>query len=87
MEKHDPNLSIRRLAKEVNYHFDSVRRMYKNEMVQYPRDLLLKLCVYFNVQPGELIAMDAEDNDWAIDRSNDYEEDSDDKESGKNGNL
>jgi hypothetical protein len=40
MEDHDPKLSIRKLAKEVDYHFDSIRRMYKNEMVQYPRDLL-----------------------------------------------
>jgi DNA-binding Xre family transcriptional regulator len=58
MENHDPKLSIRQLAKDVNYHFDSVRRMYKDEMVQYPRDLLLKLCLYFKVQPGELIIMD-----------------------------
>jgi len=58
MIKHDPKLSIRKLAKDVNYHFDSVRRMYKDEMVQYPRDLLLKLCLYFNVQPGELIRIE-----------------------------
>ncbi|MBP3963225.1 helix-turn-helix domain-containing protein [Paenibacillus lignilyticus] len=58
MEKHDPKLSIRKLAKEVNYHFDSIRRMYKDEMVQYPRDLLLKLCLYFNVQPGDLIGIE-----------------------------
>jgi DNA-binding Xre family transcriptional regulator len=59
--QHDPNLSIRRLAKEINYHFDSVRRMYKDEMVQYPRDLLLKLCTYFNVEPGKLIIINNEE--------------------------
>jgi DNA-binding Xre family transcriptional regulator len=58
MENHDPKLSIRKLAKDVNYHFDSIRRMYKDEMVQYPRDLLLKLCTYFHVQPGQLIVID-----------------------------
>ncbi|QYR20229.1 helix-turn-helix transcriptional regulator [Paenibacillus sp. sptzw28] len=58
MENHDPGLSIRKLAKDVNYHFDSIRRMYKDEMVQYPRDLLLKLCIYFKVQPGQLIVID-----------------------------
>ena len=63
MENHDPKLSIRRLSKEINYHFDSVRRMYKDEMVQYPRDLLVKLCLYFHVQPGQLIGMD-EDSEW-----------------------
>jgi DNA-binding Xre family transcriptional regulator len=62
MEDHDPKLSIRKLAKEVDYHFDSIRRMYKNEMVQYPRELLLKLCLYFNVQPGELIKMEEDMN-------------------------
>jgi DNA-binding Xre family transcriptional regulator len=55
MQAHDPNLSIRKLAKDINYHFDSVRKMYKDEMVQYPRDLMLKLCKHFNVTPGQLI--------------------------------
>jgi DNA-binding Xre family transcriptional regulator len=55
MQAHDPNLSIRKLAKDINYHFDSVRKMYKDEMVQYPRDLMLKLCKRFNVTPGHLI--------------------------------
>lgn len=58
MENHDPKLSIRKLAKDINYHFDSVRRMYKDEMVQYPRHLLLKLCLNFYVQPGELIGIE-----------------------------
>ncbi|MDR6550738.1 helix-turn-helix transcriptional regulator [Paenibacillus qinlingensis] len=81
MENHDPKLSIRKLAKEINYHFDSVRRMYKDEMVQYPRDLLLKLCLYFNVQPGQLIGIDMDvESDWTIDASMDYQEDVNDKE-------
>jgi len=61
MKNHDPKLSIRKLAKDVNYHFDSVRRMYKDEMVQYPRDLLLKLCLYFDVEPGQLIGIDKDE--------------------------
>jgi DNA-binding Xre family transcriptional regulator len=70
MENHDPKLSIRKLAKDINYHFDSVRRMYKDEMVQYPRDLLLKLCLYFKVQPGQLIRIDEdEESTWIIDES------------------
>ncbi|MGO4495451.1 helix-turn-helix domain-containing protein [Paenibacillus sp. 2RAB27] len=81
MENHDPKLSIRRLAKEINYHFDSVRRMYKDEMVQYPRELLLKLCLYFNVQPGQLIGIEMdEESDWTIDASMDYQEDVNDME-------
>jgi DNA-binding Xre family transcriptional regulator len=88
MENHDPKLSIRKLAKDVNYHFDSIRRMYKDEMVQYPRDLLLKLCLYFKVQPGQLIGFEQDkESDWTIDESMDYQEDSNDKEIDKNGNL
>lgn len=88
MENHDPQLSIRKLAKDVNYHFDSIRRMYKDEMVQYPRDLLLKLCLYFNVQPGQLISIEEdEESDWTIDESIDHQEDGNDKETDKNGNL
>ncbi|NQX46799.1 helix-turn-helix transcriptional regulator [Paenibacillus tritici] len=87
MEKHDPKLSIRKLAKDINYHFDSVRRMYKDEMVQYPRDLLLKLCSYFNIQPGELIRMESDENDWDIDKTNEYEEEGNDKEPGEDSNL
>ena len=78
MENHDPKLSIRKLAKDINYHFDSVRRMYKDEMVQYPRDLLLKLCVYFNVSPGELIG---------IEEAIDHQEDDNDKDTDTNANL
>jgi DNA-binding Xre family transcriptional regulator len=66
MENHDPKLSIRKLAKDINYHFDSVRRMYKDEMVQYPRDLLLKLCLYFKVQPGQLIRIDEDEKSVMI---------------------
>ncbi|NOU88599.1 helix-turn-helix domain-containing protein [Paenibacillus sp. LMG 31460] len=88
MENHDPKLSIRKLAKEINYHFDSVRRMYKDEMVQYPRDLLLKLCLYFNVQPGQLIGIEMdEESDWTIDASMDYQEDVNDKEIDNNREL
>jgi DNA-binding Xre family transcriptional regulator len=87
MGKHDPKLSIRKLAKDVNYHFDSVRRMYKDEMVQYPRDLLLKLCLYFNVQPGELIRIEENENDRTIDESDEHEEDGNDKEPVKDKNV
>lgn len=88
MENHDPKLSIRKLAKDVNYHFDSVRRMYKDEMVQYPRDLLLKLCLYFNVQPGQLIGIEEdEDRDYTTDESIDHQEDGNDKGNDKDANL
>ncbi|OAB47877.1 helix-turn-helix domain-containing protein [Paenibacillus antarcticus] len=90
MENHDPKLSIRKLAKDVNYHFDSIRRMYKDEMIQYPRDLLLKLCLYFNVQPGQLIRIDEDEhNDRTIDEceSIDHKEDGNDNGTDTTENL
>lgn len=88
MENHDPKLSIRKLAKDVNYHFDSIRRMYKDEMVQYPRDLLLKLCLYFNVQPGQLIRIDDhKECVLTIDESIDHKEDGNDNETNTTGNM
>jgi DNA-binding Xre family transcriptional regulator len=63
MRAKDPNLSIRQLAKDIDYHFDSVRKMYKDEMVQYPRDLLWRLCKYFNASPGQFIVVSNEDED------------------------
>lgn len=61
MRAKDPTLSIRQLAKDIDYHFDSVRKMYKDEMVQYPRDLIWRLCKYFNATPGEFIVVIHED--------------------------
>jgi len=63
MRAKDPNLSIRQLAKDIDYHFDSVRKMYKDEMVQYPRDLLWRLCKYFDVSPGQFIVVVHDDKD------------------------
>lgn len=88
MESHDPKLSIRQLAKDVNYHFDSIRRMYKDEMVQYPRDLLLKLCLYFEVQPGQLIRIDNnKEYVLTIDESFDHKEDGNDNDTNTTANM
>ncbi|MBC8080740.1 MAG: helix-turn-helix transcriptional regulator [Gorillibacterium sp.] len=88
MENHDPRLSIRKLAKDVNYHFDSIRRMYKDEMVQYPRDLLLKLCLYFDVQPGQLIRMEEnEPNQVLISEPVEHQEDDSDHKADPNANM
>lgn len=51
------NVSIRKVAQDIGYRFESVRSMYNNEMERYPRDLLAKLCVYFNVGISDLLAL------------------------------
>lgn len=54
-------LSIRQVARDIDYRFDSVRQMYNNENKTYPRELLSKLCTYLNVTPGELLILEKED--------------------------
>ncbi|MEK5396004.1 helix-turn-helix domain-containing protein [Paenibacillus sp. FSL K6-2859] len=54
-------ISIRELARDIDYRFDSVRIMYNDEMERYPRELLSKLCVYFSVTAAELLTFDAEE--------------------------
>jgi DNA-binding Xre family transcriptional regulator len=56
-------LSIRQVARGIDYRFDSVRRMYNNENKTYPRELLSKLCTYLKVTPGELLIIEIEDPD------------------------
>ncbi|MCD9024336.1 helix-turn-helix domain-containing protein [Cohnella silvisoli] len=50
-------VSIRKIAQDIDYRFESVRTMYNDEMERYPRDLLAKLCVYFGVTVAELLTL------------------------------
>jgi DNA-binding Xre family transcriptional regulator len=52
--------SIRQVALDIDYRFESVRQMYNDEMERYPRELLAKLCAYFNVTPAELLTLSAD---------------------------
>lgn len=47
--------SIRQVAKDIDYRFDTVRQMYNDESKHFPRDLLTKLCTYFNCSIDELL--------------------------------
>jgi DNA-binding Xre family transcriptional regulator len=55
------NLSIRQVARDIDYRFDSVRQLYNNENKTYPRELLEKLCKYLGVTPGELLFIEEEE--------------------------
>ncbi|WP_328586955.1 helix-turn-helix domain-containing protein [Paenibacillus tuaregi] len=48
---------MREIARDIDYRFESVRSMYNDETERYPRELLAKLCVYFNVGIGELLTL------------------------------
>lgn len=51
-------LSIRQVARDIDYRLDSVRSMYHDEMERYPRQLLDRLCTYLDVTPGELLILE-----------------------------
>lgn len=48
-------LSIRKVSTDIGYRFETVRRMYNNDMKHYPQDLISKLCTYLDVGVGELL--------------------------------
>jgi DNA-binding Xre family transcriptional regulator len=54
-------LSIRQVARDIDYRFDSVRQLYNNENKTYPRELLSKLCTYLDITPGELLTITKEE--------------------------
>ncbi|MNN94308.1 hypothetical protein D3C81_2129090 [compost metagenome] len=47
--------SIRQVSKDIDYRFDTVRQMYNDESKHFPRDLLTKLCAYFNCSVDDLL--------------------------------
>ncbi|WP_258959136.1 helix-turn-helix domain-containing protein [Paenibacillus tyrfis] len=53
-------VSIRQVARDIDYRFDSVRLMYNDEMKQFPREFLEKLCTYFDVGIDELLRCEDE---------------------------
>ncbi|MCR8938782.1 helix-turn-helix transcriptional regulator [Brevibacillus laterosporus] len=51
-------VSIREISRDINYRFESVRQLYNDEMERFPRELLARLCVYFNVSLSELLTLE-----------------------------
>lgn len=48
-------LSIRQVSRDIEYRFATVRQLYNDEMKQYPRELLAKLCNYLNIRIKDLL--------------------------------
>lgn len=53
-------VTIREVARAIDYRFESVRQLYNDEMERYPRDLLGKLCEYFGVTVAEMLTIEHE---------------------------
>lgn len=57
------NISIRKLSNDIDHGFNTVRKLYHDEMERYPRDLLDKVCTYLNIELHELLTYKREQND------------------------
>ncbi|MEV2878322.1 helix-turn-helix transcriptional regulator [Paenibacillus larvae] len=53
--------SIRQIAKDIDYRFETIRQLYNDESKHYPKELLTKLCNYFNCEIGELLVLKEDD--------------------------
>lgn len=56
----DKGVSVRKVARDIEYRLGSVQQMYNDTMERYPRDLLTKLCAYFNCSIDDLLIKDRE---------------------------
>lgn len=54
-------ISIKEVARTIDYRFESVRQIYNDETKQFPNELVAKLCAYFNVGVGEILTFVPDD--------------------------
>lgn len=59
-------VSLRELARSIDYRFESVRQLYNDEMERYPRDLLSRLCAYFGCSVDRILTIEEWQNDAEI---------------------
>ncbi|OIR59220.1 hypothetical protein BLL41_21765 [Bacillus sp. FMQ74] len=65
--KDERKISIRKLSRDINHEYPTVRKLYNDEMERYPRELLDKVCTYLNIELQELLIFEKGHNH--IDRS------------------
>lgn len=49
------NVSLRQLAREIDWDYESLRRLYNDEMDRYPRELLQRIIDRFNCKIDDII--------------------------------
>jgi DNA-binding Xre family transcriptional regulator len=52
-------ISVLKLSKDINYRYESVRKLYNDDNEHFPKALLLKLCTHLDVTPGDLIIIES----------------------------
>ncbi|MCI3198096.1 helix-turn-helix transcriptional regulator [Bacillus sp. HU-1818] len=55
-------ISIRQLSNDIDHAFATVRKLYRDEMERYPRELLDKVCTYLNIELHELLLFQKDHN-------------------------
>ncbi|AAC13045.1 hypothetical protein BHY07_11495 [Bacillus subtilis subsp. subtilis] len=55
-------ISIRKLSRDIDHEYPTVRKLYNDEMERYPRDLLDKVCTYLNIELQELLIFEKSHN-------------------------
>ncbi|MGG0052822.1 helix-turn-helix domain-containing protein [Bacillus atrophaeus] len=55
LESEGKKISVRQLSNDIDHGFETVRKMYNDDMERFPRDLLDKLCNYFECSVDDLI--------------------------------
>ncbi|AYK64019.1 helix-turn-helix domain-containing protein [Bacillus subtilis] len=55
-------ISIRKLSRDINHEYPTVRKLYNDEMERYPRELLDKVCTYLDIELHELLIFQKDNN-------------------------
>ncbi|CAF1784244.1 helix-turn-helix transcriptional regulator [Bacillus subtilis] len=55
-------ISIRKLSRDIDHEYPTVRKLYNDEMERYPRELLDKVCTYLNIELQELLIFEKSHN-------------------------
>lgn len=53
----EKEMSIRELSRKVGFNFEAVRKLYNNELVRLPTDLILRVCLTLDVTLDELFTI------------------------------
>lgn len=51
-------MSMRAFAERIDYRFETVRKLCRNEIERIPKDLVERICKEFNCTPGELFSIE-----------------------------
>ncbi|MGC5326997.1 helix-turn-helix domain-containing protein [Brevibacillus sp. SYSU BS000544] len=54
----DREISVRRVARDIEYRLGSVQDLYNDTMERYPRELLSKLCAYLGCSVGDILVIE-----------------------------